>query len=82
MDPGDPASIQQVLDEKDSRHILTMVLYYGVPVEPAVVEKYMKKYDIAYVIPNKAKMLDEYFQGMGYEMIGETEHYSVFRVSY
>lgn len=77
---ADPDWVQQTLNKKNSRRILTLVLYYGLQIDPAVLEKYMEKHQIQYVIPNKDKGLREYFGNMGYELVGETENFEVFRV--
>ncbi len=80
IDPTDPDMVQQTLDNKNSRRILTLLLYYGIQLEPAVLEKNITKHQIQYIIPNKNKGLGEYFRNAGYETIGETEHFEVFRV--
>lgn len=80
MNPADPSSVEQVLNERSSHHILTMLLYYGVPVESDILKRYVKRFHIRYIIPNKEKGLDGYFGEMGYEVIGETEHFTVWRV--
>lgn len=79
VNAADPAQVQRVLDKKNSRRILTLVLYYGIQIDPAVLEKNMDKHQIQYVIPHKEKGLGEYFGNIGYELVGETEHYEVFR---
>ncbi len=81
VNPADPASVQQVLDEKNSRRTLSMVLYYGVQVKPSIFKKYAKKYQIQYVIPNKDKGLGEYLELMGYQALGETEHFVVYKAT-
>ncbi|TGY96599.1 hypothetical protein E5329_08520 [Petralouisia muris] len=80
VNPADPDWVQRVLNKKNSRRILTLVLYYGLTIDPAVFEEYMEKHQIQYVIPNKDKGLREYFGNMGYELVGETENFEVFRV--
>lgn len=80
LDPTNPDSIQDVLKENKSRHIFTMVLYHGVQTEPSIVKKHLKKNHIQYVIPNKEKGLEDYFQNMGLQKIGETEHYTLMRM--
>lgn len=79
VNPADPSSVQQVLDEKNSRRTLSMVLYYGIQVKPSLFKKYAKKYHIQYVIPNKDKGLGDYLEGMGYQALGETEHFVVYK---
>ena len=80
MNPADPSSVEQVLNERSSHHILTMLLYYGVPVESDILKRYVRRFHIRYIIPNKEKGLDGYFEEMGYDEIGETEHFTVWRV--
>lgn len=80
IDPTDPDAVQQTLDKKNSRRILTLLLYYGIQLEPSVLKRNIKKHKIQYVIPNKNKGLGEYFKNAGYEAVGETEHFEVFRV--
>lgn len=80
IDPSDQDAVQQTLEKKQSRRILTLLLYYGVQLEPDVLKKNIKRHKIQYVIPNKDKGLGEYFQHAGYEAVGETEHFEVFRV--
>ncbi len=78
LDLSDPANVQKTLDEKNGRRILTMALYHGIPVEPAILGKYIQKFKIQYIILNNDKPLGTYFIESGCTEIGETEHYTVF----
>lgn len=79
VNPADPDWVQRVLNKKNSRRILTLVIYYGLQIDPAILEEQMDKHQIQYAIPNKNKGLGDYFGTMGYELVGETENFQVFR---
>lgn len=78
IDPTDSASVQQVLEEKNSRHIFILALSYGLQVKPSVMKKHLKKQEVQYIISHKSKGLEDYFENIGCKVVGETENYLVF----
>lgn len=79
IDPTDSASVQQVLEEKNSRHIFILALSYGLQVKPSIMKKHLKKQQVEYIILDKNKGLKDYFEDIGCKIVGETENYILFR---
>lgn len=80
-DVSDPDTIQEIVSGKNSRQILSLPIRYGITIDQKLFQSQIEKADITYIIVSNTFDLDGYLTEMGYQAIGTTERFSVYRTS-
>lgn len=63
------------------KYQVALVIKYGITIDEELFKKCIQKKKVEYLIPNKGLGLDDYLLRMGYENVGETENFVVYRTN-
>lgn len=75
-------TIDQVIRSGHKRHILALVVRYGIQIDPKAFRTAAKSLKINYIITPDGMNLQDYFRQTGYEQIGTAGSYEIYRRSF
>lgn len=81
LENTDENTVNKVIHSKNKQRILSLVVRFGVQIDPDIFRRYARKSGIKYIITRSDMGFSGYFPQTGYEQIGTAGNFEIYRIA-